>query len=48
LNGISPIGAKFNPANQYGPQSQKNMMRNYTPVRGTLSFDFATPEPRGN
>lgn len=48
LNGISPIGAKFNPANQYGPQSQKNMMRNYTPVRGTLSFDFRTPEPKGN
>ena len=48
LNGISPIGAKFNPASQYGPQSQKNMMRNYTPIRGKLSFDFSTPEPKAN
>jgi hypothetical protein len=40
LNGISPIGAKFNPAHLYGPQSQKNMMRNYTPTRGVLKFVF--------
>lgn len=40
LNGISPIGAKFNPANLYGPQSQKNMMLNYTPIKGKILFDF--------
>lgn len=40
LNAISPIGAKFNQANLYGPQSQKNMMLNYTPIKGKLLFDF--------
>ena len=40
LNAISPIGTKFKPAVDMGPQSQKNMMLNYTPVKGTLWFDF--------
>jgi hypothetical protein len=40
LNGISPIGTKFQPANVMGPQSQKNMMLNYTPIQGKLKFDF--------
>jgi len=40
MNSISPIGTKFKPANEMGPQSQKNMMLNYTPVTGTLWFDF--------
>ncbi len=41
LHAISPIGSKFHAASLYGPQSQKNMMRNYTPIRGTLRFDFS-------
>ncbi len=40
LQAISPIGTKFQPAEVMGPQSQKNMMLNYTPVSGTLWFDF--------
>ncbi len=40
LNAISPIGAKFNPAQLYGPQSQKNMMLNYTPIKGKIILDF--------
>ncbi|MFY7889755.1 MAG: glycoside hydrolase family 2 protein [Spirosomataceae bacterium] len=41
LQAISPIGAKFNSAELFGPQSQKmNTMRNYTPYTGTLWFDF--------
>lgn len=40
LQAISPIGTKFNSAAVMGPQSQKNSMRNYTPVKGTLWFDF--------
>ncbi|HEY9195162.1 MAG TPA: glycoside hydrolase family 2, partial [Mucilaginibacter sp.] len=40
LNSISAIGTKFQPADKLGPQSQKNMQLNYTPVRGTLWFDF--------
>ncbi len=48
LNAISPIGTKFQPANQLGPQSQKNMMRNYTPIRGKLLFDFSTSQPNAN
>ena len=41
LNGISPIGTKFQNANLLGPQSQKNMMLNYTPIQGKLLFDFS-------
>ena len=40
LNGISPIGTKFQTADVMGPQSQKNMMTNYTPLKGGLWFDF--------
>jgi len=40
LNTISPIGTKFQPANKLGPQSQKNVSLNYTPVSGSLRFDF--------
>ncbi len=40
LQAISPIGTKFQHAQLMGPQSQQNMMMNYTPVSGTLWFDF--------
>lgn len=40
LNSISPIGTKFQTANQLGPQSQKNTMLNSTPVQGKLKFSF--------
>lgn len=48
LNSISPIGTKFQQANQMGPQSQKNAMLNYTPIQGTLRFDFSAQPPRNN
>ncbi len=40
LNAISAIGTKFQEAEQMGPESQKNMMMNYTPISNTLWFDF--------
>ena len=40
MNAISMIGTKFKPAVDMGPQSQKNMALNSTPVTGTLWFDF--------
>lgn len=40
LQAIAPIGTKFQDAKLMGPQSQKNIMMNYTPIRGTLWFDF--------
>ncbi|MFD1256921.1 glycoside hydrolase family 2 protein [Mucilaginibacter terrae] len=40
LNAISPIGAKFHSATGLGPQGEKNVMPNSTPVSGTLWFDF--------
>ncbi|MFD1470675.1 glycoside hydrolase family 2 TIM barrel-domain containing protein [Hymenobacter caeli] len=40
LNAIAPIGTKFQPPALLGPQSQKNLMLNYTPVSGSLWFDF--------
>jgi hypothetical protein len=40
LNAIAPIGTKFQPAALLGPQSQPNMMMNYTPISGSLWFDF--------
>jgi len=40
MNAISPIGTKFQAAELLGPQSQKNMQMNYTPIKGTLYFDF--------
>ncbi len=48
LNSINSIGTKFQTANQMGPQSQKNAMPNYTPIQGTLRFDFTAQPPRGN
>lgn len=48
LNSISPIGTKFQTANQMGPQSQKNAMLNSTPIQGTLRFDFSMQPPQGN
>jgi hypothetical protein len=40
LQGISPIGTKFQTADKMGPQSQKNIQLNYTPISGSLWFDF--------
>jgi hypothetical protein len=40
MNAISAIGTKFQAAELLGPQSQKNMQMNYTPITGTLYFDF--------
>lgn len=40
MTAIPAIGTKFNPATDMGPQSQKNVQLNYTPVSGTLWFDF--------
>jgi len=40
LNSIDAIGTKFQRADQLGPQSQKNIQLNYTPIKGTLWFDF--------
>jgi len=42
LNGISPIGTKFQPASVMGPQGQKNH-NSGEPISGTLWFDFITP-----
>ncbi|HEY8954547.1 glycoside hydrolase family 2 protein [Chitinophaga sp.] len=40
LSAISPIGTKFQDAAQMGPESQENMMLNYTPVKGTIWIDL--------
>ncbi|QJB30567.1 glycoside hydrolase family 2 [Chitinophaga oryzae] len=40
LNAIAPIGTKFQHAAQMGPESQNNMMLNYTPVKGTVWIDL--------
>lgn len=40
LTAISPIGTKFQMPDQLGPQSQKNIQLNYSPVKGSLWFDF--------
>ncbi len=40
MQGISPIGTKFQSANVMGPQSQKNMRQGNIPLTGTLYFDF--------
>jgi hypothetical protein len=37
---IPPIGTKFQAAEKMGPQSQKNMQLNYTPISGALWFEF--------
>ena len=46
LKSISPIGTKFQAANLMGPQSQKNMILNYTPIQGKLTFDFSVKNGR--
>ncbi len=40
MNAISPIGTKFQAATLLGPQSQQNIFMNYTPISGSLYFDF--------
>ena len=40
LQAISPIGTKFQGAEKMGPQSQKNIQLNYTPISGSLWSDF--------
>jgi hypothetical protein len=40
MHAISPIGTKFQPAEALGPQGGKNIQLNYTPLSGTLWFDF--------
>ncbi|MGS2741010.1 glycoside hydrolase family 2 TIM barrel-domain containing protein [Sinomicrobium sp. M5D2P17] len=40
LHAISPIGTKFHAPETLGPQGQKNIMINYTPIKGRLWFDF--------
>jgi hypothetical protein len=40
LNAIAPMGTRFQKPEQLGPQSQKNIQINYTPVSGSLWFDF--------
>lgn len=40
MNAISPIGTKFQPAWELGPQSGKSKQLNYTPISGSISFDF--------
>lgn len=40
LDAISAIGTKFQSPDKMGPQSMKNMQTNYTPVKGSLWFDF--------
>jgi len=40
MTAIPPIGTKFQPADRLGPQSQQNMQLNYTPVSGSVWFDF--------
>jgi len=37
---IPPIGTKFQAPEKMGPQSQKSIQLNYTPVTGTLWFQF--------
>ncbi|MBO9729806.1 MAG: glycoside hydrolase family 2 [Chitinophaga sp.] len=40
MSAIAPIGTKFQDAAQMGPESQRNTMLNYTPVKGTLWIDL--------
>ena len=37
---IPPIGTKFQAPEKMGPQSQKNLQLNYTPITGVLWFEF--------
>jgi hypothetical protein len=40
MDAIPAIGTKFQAPELLGPQSQKNMQMNYTPISGCLYFDF--------
>lgn len=40
MHAINAIGTKFQAPELMGPQSQKNMQMNYTPISGALYFDF--------
>lgn len=40
LNGIAPIGTRFQVAELLGPHSQKNIQLNYSVITGSLWFDF--------
>ncbi|MFB6456467.1 glycoside hydrolase family 2 TIM barrel-domain containing protein [Chitinophaga sp. Hz27] len=40
LSAIAPIGTKFQDAAQMGPESQSNLMLNYSPVKGTVWIDI--------
>lgn len=40
MSAIAPIGTKFQDAAQMGPESQGNVMLNYTPVKGTIWIDL--------
>ncbi|MEO6150483.1 MAG: glycoside hydrolase family 2 TIM barrel-domain containing protein [Mucilaginibacter sp.] len=40
MNGIPPIGTKFQRPDLLGPASQQNIQLNYSPVNATLWFDF--------
>ena len=48
LNGISPIGTKFNTAASLGPQGKKNRSESHRmmplPFEGKIFFDFTLPE----
>ncbi|NLR58552.1 glycoside hydrolase family 2 [Chitinophaga polysaccharea] len=39
MSAISPIGTKFQEASRMGPESQGNLMLNYTPVSGRIWID---------
>jgi hypothetical protein len=41
MTAISPIGTRFQTPDLLGPQSQKNLQLNYSPIKGTLWFDFS-------
>jgi beta-galactosidase/beta-glucuronidase len=43
LNAIAPIGTKFQDAAQMGPESQSNVMLNYTPVSGSIWIVIGRP-----
>ena len=40
MDAISAIGTKFQSAEKMGPQSQKNIQMNYTPISGSIWLDF--------
>lgn len=41
MSAIAPIGTKFQDAAQMGPESQANVMLNYTPVNGRIWIAIA-------